>query len=85
MTVLVTVLVTVLGIRPLWWAKGGTLIGRSPPRIRWFRQLMSANPVRSDFNTLRPSQEWFGDSGGQPPAALMLSTPGVYYLIHFQR
>ena len=39
---------------------------------------MSANPVRSDFNMLRPSQEWFGDSGGQPPAALMLSTPGVY-------
>jgi hypothetical protein len=25
--------------QPLWWAKGGELIGRSPPRIRFFRGL----------------------------------------------
>ena len=25
--------------QPLWWAKGGTLVGTSPPHIKWFREL----------------------------------------------
>ena len=28
--------------QPLWWAKGGTLVGHSPQRIRWFGSLWGA-------------------------------------------
>ncbi|MCC5930130.1 MAG: DUF5060 domain-containing protein [Cyclobacteriaceae bacterium] len=28
-----------------WWAKGGTLMGTSPPRIAWFRSIMEELPV----------------------------------------
>jgi hypothetical protein len=29
--------------QPLWWAKGGELIGESPPRIKWFREQWVSN------------------------------------------
>lgn len=69
--------------QPLWWAKGGTLVGTSPSRIQWFRSTMG--DVLTDFNSLIPTTEMFGDSGGLSPVAQMLSTAGSYYFIHFLR
>jgi len=70
--------------QPLWWAKGGELIGESPERIRWFHSLWS-NPrgERPDFTSLTPSVETFGSSGGD--VANMLSKSGVYYGMRFSR
>jgi len=44
--------------QPLWWAKGGELIGESPERIRWFHFLWSdRKSQRPEFSTLTPSEK----------------------------
>lgn len=64
--------------QPLWWAKGGTLIGSSPARIAWFRdtwrKVLASDAMGSDalgghfnapllaFSDLQPSSATF------PPA-----------------
>lgn len=69
--------------QPLWWAKGGTLIGESPPRIKFFRALWEANASRPVFASLSPSIEHFGSS--EQDVAGMLSKTGEFYSIHFKR
>jgi len=76
--------------QPLWWAKGGALIGCSPPRIRWMRDLWEGSARGSpfagvDFGTLAPSLETFGSSAG--PAAYMLSAapPRAFHFLRFTR
>jgi len=69
--------------QPLWWAKGGELIGESPARIKWFRQLWQE---RKFFGDLIPSQSYFGDESHSAYAAnLMTSADGSYQFIHFNR
>ena len=67
--------------QPLWWAKGGQLVGSSPPRIKWFRELFQTNVT--DFGSLLPTQESFGNSQGN--VANMLSNPGKFHFVHFNR
>jgi hypothetical protein len=62
--------------QPLWWAKGGTLVGTSPPRIKWFRALWergSNGRARPDFGSLAPFQTYFGDSNTDQFVANVLS------------
>ena len=68
--------------QPLWWAKGGTLVGTSPPRIKWFRELFEDNVT--DFGSLLPTQESFGNSQSGY-VANMLSNPGKFHFVHFLR
>ena len=51
--------------QPLWWAKGGQLIGQSPRRIAWLRSLQGLL-FPSDLGSLTPTQEWFGTNASQP-------------------
>ena len=57
--------------QPLWWAKGGTLVGGSPRRIRWMRRVWDAALCARALGDLRPTREAFGQPGGQ--VASMLS------------
>ena len=73
-------------LQPLWWAKGGKLIGQSPARIKWFRSLWEHNASRPDFTTLVPSQTYFGDSDHDSFVANVLAAPdGSFQLLHFLR
>lgn len=72
--------------QPLWWAKGGTLVGSSPARIRWFRKLWEANASRPAFGTLSPSVEYFDDGSKSAVVANMLSAvDGRFFALHFLR
>ena len=72
--------------QPLWWAKGGELIGRSPSRIKWFRSLWEGNASRPDFSTLTPSQEYFDDHSHASFVADMLSSKDRdFFALHFSR
>ena len=55
--------------QPLWWAKGGVLIGTSAPRIRFMRSVWSALAAATGiaFAALEPTQRRFGHGG--PPVA----------------
>ena len=55
--------------QPLWWAKGGVLIGTSAPRIRFMRSVWSALGAATGiaFAALEPTQRRFGHGG--PPVA----------------
>eukprot|EP00038_Savillea_parva_P011589 m.198618 g.198618 ORF g.198618 m.198618 type:complete len:957 (+) comp20488_c0_seq1:113-2983(+) len=75
--------------QPLWWAKGGTLVGTSPARIRWFRQQWATNfSGRYDhmppFGSLQPTQTADGNSGGQV-ANVLTSPDGGLALWYFVR
>lgn len=81
--------------QPLWWAKGGVLIGESPPRIAWFRSLWARtdndtgssagrSPSRPQFGILIPSIESFGNTEGS--VANVLTAPdGSYIFLRFLR
>ena len=56
--------------QPLWWAKGGTLVGTSPPRIKWFRSIWEGNSSRPEFGSLSPTQSVLGNK--QDSAWMML-------------
>lgn len=78
--------------QPLWWAKGGKLVGASAARIRWFRQVwseaLSVSSGLPSFGELTPSQRAFApESGAQHgPAASVLSDPaGHFQYLHFLR
>lgn len=67
------------------WAKGGTLVGTSPPRIKWFRELWETNSSRPDFGTLSPYQTYFGDANtGAGYVANVLSSAD-FLSLHFLR
>jgi hypothetical protein len=54
----------------LWWAKGGVLHGRSPPRLAFLRKIMEEGPPGLD-----PIDKWMEDGIG--------AQPGKYYLVYF--
>ena len=56
----------------LWWAKGGTLRGESPPRIAFLKDFMETNAAA--FETLEP----IGDDKGR----YILAKHGEYYLTY---
>ena len=72
-------------LQPLWWAKGGRLIGESPARIKWFRSLWESGE-RPVFGELVPSQSYLGDeSHSDLVVDLVSATDGSYQLLHFLR
>ena len=58
--------------QPLWWAKGGTLIGSSPARIAWLRSLQG-RLFPPNIGALTPSKEHFGGNASALCVATMLS------------
>ncbi|KAL1525746.1 hypothetical protein AB1Y20_020590 [Prymnesium parvum] len=71
--------------QPLWWAKGGELIGRSPARIQWLREVWrAAISFVGDFGMLRPSQEAFGSPAGMV-ANVLTDLHGRFVFLHFSR
>lgn len=74
-------------LQPLWWAKGGSLVGTSPPRIRWFWQLWGdSNGKRPGFGDLVPTQSFLDDNSDSGLVVnLMSATDGSYMLLHFLR
>lgn len=62
--------------QPLWWAKGGTLIGQSPQRLQWFRSLWEGNSSRPSFGTQTYSA--LNNSGGT--FAHQMSSNGYVFL-----
>jgi hypothetical protein len=55
----------------LWWSKGGTLRGQSPPRLAFLRQVLEDGPPEG----IEPVDKWQNSEyGGQP---------GNYYLVYF--
>mmetsp|Transcript_74921 Transcript_74921/g.148879 ORF Transcript_74921/g.148879 Transcript_74921/m.148879 type:complete len:184 (-) Transcript_74921:131-682(-) len=73
--------------QPLWWAKGGELIGHSPARIKWFLSLwQDGSTARPTFGSLVPSQSYLDDvSKSALVANLMSATDGSYIFLHFLR
>lgn len=72
--------------QPLWWAKGGKLLGQSPARIKWFRSLWETNKARPSFGDLVPSQSYFDDTSKSDPVAdLMSAADGSYIFLRFLR
>ncbi len=72
--------------QPLWWAKGGRLVGDSPERIRWFKSVWLealAGAGGANLGQLTPSLESFGHSGD--PVANMLALHGTLYFVRFLR
>jgi hypothetical protein len=55
----------------LWWSKGGTLRGQSPPRLAFLRRVLEDGPSEG----FEPIDKWQNpEYGGQP---------GQYYLVYF--
>jgi sulfur relay (sulfurtransferase) DsrF/TusC family protein len=52
----------------IWWAKGGVFRGTSPPRIKWFKEIIEKAPP---YNELKPNN-------------MMLVKDGEYYLVYCQ-
>ena len=72
--------------QPLWWAKGGTLIGTSPARIKWFRSLWEGSTARPSFGSLVPSQSYLDDTSKSALVTnLMSASDGSYIFLHFLR
>lgn len=66
--------------QPLWWAKGGTLVGESPPRIAFFKQLWAS--TGADFGALTPAHASYGQAGD--PVSDTLTGDSVQ-LVKFRR
>jgi len=62
----------------LWWGKGGTLKGKSPERIAFFREIMEDAPVREMAPALIEIEEGKGNSG----ACFVLARGGHIYLAY---
>lgn len=80
--------------QPLWWAKGGTLVGTSPVRVAWFRKVWDAalsgqhGAPRLSFGELQPSSATFPPARpGQKPVANVLNDTrhGALLFAHFGR
>ena len=68
---------------PLWWAKGGQLLGTSPSMIHWFSDVWTAvmRETTTDFATLVPGSLGGSDSGSRTPT--MLTDPtGNFVFAH---
>ena len=60
----------------LWWGKGGTLKGQSPPRITFFDEIMEDLPITEMVPTLTKIEEGKGNEG----VCFVLAKPGHIYL-----
>ena len=61
-----------------WWAKGGTLMGESPERIRYFKSVMEQAPVTQ----MDPELIARGDPKKLSANLYIFSKPGAYYLAY---
>ncbi len=61
-----------------WWAKGGTLMGQSPERIRYFRTVMEQAPVHE----MTPEMRDNGDPKNLKNNVHIYAKPGTYYLAY---
>ncbi len=61
-----------------WWAKGGTLVGDSPERIKYFRSVMEQAPI----NEMSPSIVHQSDPKNLQSNVYILSKPGKFYLVY---
>ena len=75
--------------QPLWWAKGGTLVGESPYRIEWFRRTWQKALVSMglSFGELQPTSKVLPPAlpGQTPPANILSSSGGDFLYLHFAR
>ena len=75
--------------QPLWWAKGGTLVGESPSRIEWFRRTWQLALVSRglSFGDLLPVSKVLPPAlpGQTPPANILSSSGGDFHYLHFAR
>jgi len=73
--------------QPLWWAKGGQLLGESPSRIGWLRDVWGAALVQADtdFGALTPGTLTASASGtgdGAREAAILTGAGGCFVFVH---
>ena len=61
-----------------WWGIGGTLVGESPERIRFFRSVMEQAPVKE----MKPELIDKGDPSDLNNNIYVFSKPGEYYLAY---
>jgi hypothetical protein len=61
-----------------WWAKGGLLVGESPPRIAFFRYIMEEAPVTEMTPEILDS----GDPENRNNNKYIFSKKGKYYLVY---
>lgn len=61
-----------------WWAKGGTLVGASPERIKFFRSVMEQVPIYE----MSPSIVCQSDPKTLKSNVYILSKPGKFYLVY---
>ncbi len=61
-----------------WWAKGGTLPGKSVPRIAFFRKIMEQAPVTK----MKPRMESTGKPETLADNIHVFAEPGKYYLAY---
>jgi hypothetical protein len=61
-----------------WWGKGGTLPGKSPERIRFFRTVMEQAPVTE----MKPELIDNGDPAKLNNNIHVFAKPGEYYLVY---
>ncbi|GAB2790434.1 DUF5605 domain-containing protein [Rhabdobacter roseus] len=61
-----------------WWAKGGTLVGESPERIRYFRSIMEQAPV----SEMTPAFTALGEPKKLATNLHVFAKPGAYYLAY---
>ncbi|MDB4582143.1 DUF5060 domain-containing protein [Draconibacterium sp.] len=61
-----------------WWAKGGTLVGKSPERIAFFKSIIEQAPVKE----MTPALFDNGDPENMDNNIYLFSKPGEYYLAY---
>ena len=61
-----------------WWAKGGTLMGKSPQRIAFFKSIMENAPVKE----MQPELYDKGNPEDLNNNVYVFSNPGKYYLAY---
>jgi hypothetical protein len=61
-----------------WWAKGGSLVGKSPPRIAFFRKIMEQAPVAE----MTPTMVSTGKPDSRADNIHIFAKPGEYYLAY---
>ena len=73
--------------QPLWWAKGGELIGDSPKRIDFMRRTWAAIKEEHgvDFGALVPTQLMVSQKWGKPVANVLASKDGRFRFVHVLR
>ncbi|GAI93321.1 unnamed protein product, partial [marine sediment metagenome] len=58
--------------RNVWWSKGGVLYGKSPVRIRFLKEVLTASP----FQEMSPDFS-------QMPKTFIFAKPGEHHMVYF--